>query len=173
MRGVARNLLLGGIAAAALLGLSGLAEAGNVHTMTVRTPDGGTATIHYAGDVAPKVTFERGPWFARFGGGALAFPDFQRIQAQMDRQMQAMMREADAMAKGSPGAGPLFSADFGAPAKGASSYSFFSSTSSNGVCTRSVEVTDTGGGAAPRVERHSSGDCGKAARADKEPDQGI
>jgi hypothetical protein len=172
MHANARNLLFGAVAAAALLGASGLAEAGSakLHTMTVRMPDGEKAIVEYTGDIPPKVTFERSPWFAAFGG----FPDFsafERIQAQMDRQMQAAMREADSMARDFQGGDRLFDADFGDMAKGARGYSFFSSVSSNGACVKSVTVTNRGDGKRPRVERHVSGDCGKSAGADT--DKGI
>lgn len=175
MQTTARNLLFGAVAASALVGASGLAEAGSgkLHVMTVGMPDGGKAVVEYTGDVPPKVTFERAPWLAGFAG----FPDFsaiERIQAQMDRRMQAMMRKADAMAKDWPNADRLFDAGVGAMPKGGSGYSFFSGFSgfsSDGVCARSVTVTSNGAGERPRVEQRTSGDCGKTARADA--DKGI
>lgn len=42
---------------------------------------------------------------------------------------------------------------------GGRSYSFVSTMSGNGMCTRSVEITATGNGP-PRIVSHSSGDCG-------------
>jgi hypothetical protein len=45
---------------------------------------------------------------------------------------------------------------------GSQSYSFVSTMSGSGVCTRSVEITSMGNGAAPRVVSHSSGNCGSA-----------
>ncbi|HVV65883.1 MAG TPA: hypothetical protein VHC42_10465 [Rhizomicrobium sp.] len=172
MQATARNLLFGAIAAAALVGAGGLAEAGNakLHAISVRLPDGGRAIVEYTGDMPPKVSFERAPWFAAFGG-LPGLSAFTRMEAQMDSRMQAMMRKANAMAKDWPNADRLFDAGFGAMPKGGRGYSFFSGFSSDGVCARSITVTSNGAGERPRVEQRMSGDCGKTARADA--DKGI
>ena len=43
--------------------------------------------------------------------------------------------------------------------RGSQSYSFVSTTSGNGVCSQSVEITAMGNDQPPRVVRHSSGNC--------------
>src|ERR1041385_5497790 len=90
------------IAGAAIFGLAGLAptvarEFGT-HTMTVRVPGGGVATIEYAGKVAPKVSFQAvpiaGPWadpFIAFTQRDFpAFAALDRVSAAMDQQIDAM-----------------------------------------------------------------------------------
>lgn len=166
----ARNLLFAGAAAAALLGAGAVAaETVKLHTMTVHAPGGGTVVVRYTGDTPPKVTFDDTPFLAGFAPGAFAgfapgfdrtFADFARIQAEMDRNMQAMLQQANRIAATAPEAGGLYNAGFANLPKGAHAYSYFSSSSSNGVCTKSVEITNSGSGA-PHVERHSAGDCGK------------
>ena len=56
---IAKKALLGAATAFALTAFCGLAVAKDaaIHTMTVQSPDGGTVTIRYSGDVAPKVAF--------------------------------------------------------------------------------------------------------------------
>lgn len=166
----ARNLLFAGAAAAALLGAGAVAaETAKLHTMTVHAPGGGTVVVRYTGDTPPKVTFDDTPFLAGFAPGAFVgfapgfdrtFADFARIQAEMDRNMQAMLQQANRIAAAAPEADGLYNAGFANLPKGAHAYSYFSSSSSNGVCTKSVEITNSGSGA-PHVERHSAGDCGK------------
>lgn len=167
---IARKALFAGAAAACLLAAGGLAaaESAKLYTMTVRTPDGATATIRYAGDTAPKVTFSDNPFLAHFWGVSIPFAAFAQIQADMDRQMEAVLRQADTMSKGLASDDGLFNVGLGDMPKGGHGYSFFSST--NGACTRSVEITSDGAGKR-NVERHVSGDCGKekpAAKTDKD-----
>lgn len=169
-----RTALLAGVAAIGIAGFAALAVAQNsqtgpqIHVMTVALPGGGTAQIRYTGEVAPQVSFGTGPaaladWMtmpAMFGPES-PFAMLDRMSAEMDRQAAAMFRQAEALtARAQPGQ-PMEVALGNLP-PGGRSYSFVSSMSGNGVCTQSVEITSTGNGA-PKVVRHSSGNCGPAA----------
>ena len=85
-----------------------------------------------------------------------------RIAAEMDRRAAAMFRYAETIADRAD-AGGFAEAAFGAMPPGGQSYSYVSTISGNGVCTQSVRITSRGDGTPPRVERHSSGNCGTAA----------
>jgi hypothetical protein len=82
------------------------------------------------------------------------FATLYRISAMMDRQAAAMLREVESpqgdMLPGLP--------------RGAGGYSFVSTMSGNGVCTRSVRITYNGGDAPPQMVSSSSGDCGSDHR---------
>jgi hypothetical protein len=84
----------------------------------------------------------------------------ERISAEMDRQAAAMFRRAEALATQARSGQPI-EAVFGNLPAGSRGYTYISTMSGNGVCTRSVEITSTGNGP-PRVVSHSSGDCGPA-----------
>jgi len=162
-----RKAVLAGIASLAVAGAALAAEAPRFHTMNVHLPDGAVAHVRYSGDVAPTVTIDapRTPgWFDPAGAfasfGPAPFAAFDRIAAELDRQADAMLREARF---GAPGAaanvgGPSLLAAGGLPA-GAAGYSFVSETTSNGSCTRSVEVTRAAPTAKPNVVTRQSGNC--------------
>jgi hypothetical protein len=164
-----RTPLLAGIAAIGI-GLAGAASAQTAHVMSVPVPGGGYAEIRYVGEVPPQVAFVPAPVAAYDGwvpAGAFFEPSpfamIGRIAAEMDRRMTAMFRDAEAMAVRAHTGQPIEVA-FGSLPPGSQSYSFVSTISGNGVCTQSVRIISEGSGA-PRVERHSSGNCGPAAPA--------
>lgn len=150
-----KTFLLAGIAAAAVIGFAGLAQAQGpvVHTMTVQLPGGGLETIRYTGDVAPKVVVA--PAGTMVPAGFMpTFTAFDQIAAQMDRQMDAMMYQMRAMPMmpmmGMPDMNQLMQA---AARNGGGSF-----------CAQSVSITSTGNGPA-KVVRHSAGNCGGNALA--------
>ena len=155
--------ILGACAIAALAGSAAWASSTpSEHRMTVWLPGGASETITYAGDVAPKVSFTSGE-FEHLGFDALAFGQvmpIERIAAAMDADMAAMMRQADAMAM--PVAVMPFNgvtaAGLRAMPPGSQSYSVASTMNGNNVCTRSVQITESGE-SKPKVVRHSSGNC--------------
>ena len=164
--------LLAGVAAVAI-GFPGAATAQSpsTHVMMVRLPGGGSAEIRYTGDVAPQVVFSHAP--AAVGAPLLMpslfgpqspFAMLDRISAEMDRRAAAMFREADALATQAR-SGQLTEASLRNLPPGSQSYSFVSTMSGSGVCTRSVEITSMGNGAPPRVVSHSTGNCGPSASA--------
>jgi len=165
MRSV-RTALTAAVAALILAGVAAQAESGNMHTLTVQLPNGGIAKIRYAGDVPPQVTVSPDPLpIASFAAMPslfdfdAPFAELRRISAEMDRQAAQMMREAAVLSSGSPQIIETALRDMPA---GTQSYTFVSTQSGHGVCTRSVQITSTGNGA-PKVVRNSSGNCGPEA----------
>lgn len=170
MRGL-RVIVPAGIALAALAGTA-LAAHPAAHRMTVALPDGGAAVIDYQGDVAPQVRFAPAPGYgpAAFAGFP-AFPGFGWLGdfSALDRQFDAMMRQANALAAApaAPGA-PLSSfVSFGAMPPGATSYSMVSVTTPGGTCVRTVETTSMGPGKPPKTVVKTDGNCDAAAAAPK------
>lgn len=161
-----RTVLLAGAAALAI-GISGAASA-QTNVMTVALPGGGVAEIHYTGDVPPRVVVSDAPasfaaWspVGSFFGPGSPFAMMERISAEMDRQPAAMFRRAEALAAQAHSGQPIEEA-FGNLPAGSRGYTYVSTMSGNGVCTRSVEITSSGNGP-PRVVSHSSGNCGPAS----------
>src|SRR3546814_16098846 len=97
MRKLLRTAFLAGAAAIATAGTA-TAAANHNRVMTIDLPDGSLARIEYQGDVAPKVTVEPAMRFApvRFADPAITAPFalFDRIAADMDRQMDGSFRPA-------------------------------------------------------------------------------
>jgi hypothetical protein len=156
---------------AALAGVGAMALAGGafaadkaVHTMKVSAPDGTVAKVQYVGDQAPRVEFvpvsqavtpiADDPMFADFA-------DMDRMIAAMEQQHQAMMQQMAVMERQLPVAvdGRIDEAALKNMPAGSVHYSFVSTTSGNGTCTQSYQMTSYGQGQQPKVEQHSSGDC--------------
>lgn len=163
-----RKAVLAGIASLAVAGAALAAEAPRFHTMSINLPDGGVAQIRYSGDVPPTVTIDRAPsvgiadpigLFAGFDPAPFAALD--RIAAEMDRQAATMLQQARYGAADGAAGFDLIAAG-GLPA-GAAGYSFVSQTTSDGNCTRSVEMTKAGPDAKPNIVSHERGDCGDGA----------
>lgn len=154
-------------------GIAGLAMAGAAmattppkhsepeHILSVAMPDGTIEHIRYTGDTPPAVVFTPvRQAMVPVAFDMAPFADFDRIAAAMDRQMDAMLRQASAMA--SQPVGPDGKIDQVALAKlpaGTVQYSFVSSSSGNGTCSRSVQMTSFGPSQQPKVVSQSSGDC--------------
>lgn len=160
-----RKAVLAGLASFAVAGAALAAEAPKLHSMRIALPGGGSATIHYTGDVAPRVIVDRAPAAAI---APLAFDDapfaaMARLMAEMDRRAAALMTMAPAPA-GDPGLNWVSLPGFaplaaGTLPPGAMSYSYVSETTGNGTCVRSVEMSRAAPDAKPKVVRHVSGDC--------------
>ncbi len=157
------------LAGAAIAGLAGLAFAAGpaVHPMTVQGLNGAVAQIRYTGDVAPKVTFVQGPvnpFAASFWGASSPFAELDRIAALMDRQMAQVMYQARLMEQQSQ-SDPLSQAVFQDMPAGTASYSFVSTSSGNGYCMRTTQITASPNGGTPRVVSQTSGNCGEPSGA--------
>ena len=164
--GIAKNLIVAGAAALALGGGAALAFAQPLHTMTVRLPDGGLAQIQYAGNVPPRVAFAPEPPAAGTYGPASTFAMLDRISAEMDREMDALMRDVALAPPPLVGPGAMLDFDMPNPPPGAAQYAFVSTMEDDGkYCMRSMEITRTAPGARPHVVTHTSGDCRGAAEA--------
>ena len=163
--------IIGACAIAALASSAAWAASGPVqHRLTVWIPGGGTEQITYAGDVAPKVTimpsdfansaFMPATFWSPLGVDAVWMPADQ-IAAVVDNDMAAMIRRIDTMIA-APAFNGVTEADLSAMPAGSQSYSVVSTMTGNNVCTRSVEITSARNGGAPKVVRHSSGNCAVA-----------
>ena len=156
------------LAGAAVLGLGALAlptmaKDPAVHEMTIQLPGGGTETIHYTGNIAPKVTFVQSPfdvtWAAPVAFGfEPSFAALDRIAADMDRQMDAFWRQATTIARLTPDSS-LTEASPRQLTPGGSAYSFVSESFGNNVCTHMTEITSSPDGGKPKVVSRTSGKC--------------
>ena len=149
------GLVLAGLGAAALAGAA-TAASRDSHVMNVPLPDGSTARVEYVGDVAPKVTV--------VPGAPAPFGLFGRGMFDMDRRIDAMMRQIDAMSRapiaGTPG---MNVAAYGNAPAGSQSVTVVSTSNGAKTCTRTTEVTSQGAGKPPKVVTNVSGDCGNTA----------
>lgn len=158
--------VLAGVAAVALAGSAamGASKSPPLHQMNLRLPDGGTVHVEYTGNVPPRVSVGRAPvdvaWpsLADFGFGP-SFTELQRISADMDRQMEMFMRQAESGMPAMNAENGLQTIDVGSLPPGSMSYSFVSSSNGRTSCSRMVEVTKPANGAKPKVVTRSSGDC--------------
>jgi hypothetical protein len=155
-------IVLAGVGAVTLTSAA-IAASRDSHTMTVPLPDGSTATISYVGAVAPNVSVTPAPMAQIFAPFGL----FDRSAFDMQRQIDAMMREINAVASrpaagGVPG---LNVAAYGNTPAGSSSVTIVSTSNGTKTCTRRTDVTSQGAGKAPKVVSSVSGDCagGQAA----------
>ena len=161
-----RKAVLAGIASLALAGGAATAAPGDeaIKVMNLSLPDGSVARIHYQGDTPPRVVIAEAPaarWFVpvtTYSFEAAPFATFQRIAAEMNHRMAAMMRlmalAPPVALDGAPGL--TFAADGSLPAGG---YSFVSRSVTQGGCTRTVQMTRTAAEAEPKVVTRMSGDC--------------
>jgi hypothetical protein len=155
---------LGGIVAAALAG-SAVAANRTSHVMNVALPDGSTARVEYVGDVAPKVTVEAARPVAIGDWSPLpSFAGFDRMMEQMNRETEAMMRQAQQIARQpvASGAAPYF-ASFGNAPAGVTSTTIVSYSNGSSTCTRTTESVSQGPGKPPKVTSSVSGNCGAPA----------
>ena len=147
----------------AVLAISGIVGAQFVktHTISVRLPDGGEARVFYAGNVPPGITVEpdgrtiAASWLPERFVAESPFAEMDWVAAEMDREADVMLRDT---ATPIP-TGPL--------APGAQGYSFASTLSGAGVCSRSVEIIADGHGDRPRVLTRTTGDCRVSPRPAK------
>ncbi|MGN6517136.1 MAG: hypothetical protein ACTHLR_14995 [Rhizomicrobium sp.] len=162
-------LLLAG--AMALGGTAAFAASNDVHHMNVRLPDGGVASIEYTGNVAPKVSVTpmTQAEFDAFAPDAALMPvSFARIQADMDRQMNAMLEQVNAMNAYMAQAfaqanAPIEATLNGVSPDGANAATLVSTANGGNFCARSVEVSIVNG--KKNVVRHQAGNCGASTAA--------
>lgn len=156
-------IFLAGLGAITLTGAA-VAASRDTHVLNVPLPDGSSAKIEYVGNVAPKVTVTPAPLFAGFP----SFGVFDRNMADMQRQIDAMVRQANELAThpvaGVPG---LNVAAYGNAPAGTQSLTVVSSSNGAKTCTRTTEVTSQGPGKAPKVTSSVSGDCAGVPAAPK------
>lgn len=163
------SIILAGAAVRALAGTTAWASGAltqPVHQITIQLPGGGIETIQYAGDVAPRVTVGQAPLGAAWPGMIPfgpdpAFASLERLSAEMDRQMDALFRQAEAMARAPlPDNQALFDASLHNAPPGSASYSWISTSNGSNFCARMTEITTSSNGGKPNVVTRSSGNCG-------------
>jgi hypothetical protein len=156
-------IALGGLCAA-LVGGAAIAADRNTHVMNVSLPDGSTARVEYVGNVAPKVVVEpsRGP-----DGGLWtplpALASFDRMIAEMNRESEAIMRQAQQVARQPVGGATPYVASFGNAPAGVTSTTVVSYSNGRATCTRTTETVSQGSGKPPKVTSSVSGNCDAAA----------
>lgn len=175
MRIVKSALLLSGIAVAALAVSPAFARAlapkaqPAAHTLTLRLPDGAVETVDYTGNTAPKVVLapQSGavealilpePVFDPAGTFSLAptFATFERLSADMNREMDALWRDVTPA--------PIATAATSGAAlsrlpAGATSYSMVSLWNGKNACSESTEILPGPHGGKDRVINREAGDC--------------
>lgn len=138
----------------------------NTHVVNVALPDGSTARVEYVGSIAPKVTIEPRP-MGEFGWAPMAMPSFagfDRMIDEMNRESEAMMRQAQQIERQPPGAATRYIASYGnMPADATTSTTIVSYSNGGRTCTRTTEMVSAGAGKAPKVTSSVTGDCGGAA----------
>jgi hypothetical protein len=161
-----RAFAFAGVAAAALAGTA-IAAAPKSHVMTVPLPDGSVAKVEYFGDVAPKITVAPRPLADAAAPWAMPFPSFagfDRIIERMNRETDAIMRQAQQAAH-QPGVAAPYIASYGnVPAVGTST-TVVSVSNGGGTCTRTTQVVSQGPGKPPKVTSNVTGQCGGAPAA--------
>lgn len=151
-----RNLLIAGVAVAAIAcgAEIALAQGPAWRTMSVPLPDGGVAQIQYRGDVAPRVSFAPSPFYdsSFFVDDArpAPFAIFDRIAAEMHRDMRAMLHDIDAAS--APAPQQMFSIDARGLPPGVVSYSATSTVADNGALVHALDGDHAG-----RTERQAEG----------------
>jgi hypothetical protein len=152
-----------GVAAAAVAGTAVAADR-HSHVMNVALPDGSTARVEYVGDIAPKVTIAPARRVVAAAPGEWlplpSFAAFDGIFEQMNRETEAMIRQAQQMAHAptASGAAP-YVASFGNAPEGVSSTTVVSYSNGNGTCTRTTQTVSQGTGKPPKVTTSVSGNC--------------
>src|SRR5207253_5551020 len=125
-------------------------------------PDGSIAKVEYVGEVAPKVTVVPAP--------LPPFGLFDRSVFDIQRQIDAMMRQIDSVARmpvaGAPG---MNVAAYGNAPAGTQSVTVVSTSNGAKTCTRTTEVTSQGAGKPPKVVTNVSGDCAGEPAATSKP----
>ncbi|HEY6578297.1 MAG TPA: hypothetical protein VIY09_03165 [Rhizomicrobium sp.] len=166
-----RTAFLTGAVSVLVGGAFSMAAAGgqDTHTMALRLPGGAVEQIRYSGDVPPQIIVTPDATRLEFGWPVAYFDPapfaaFDRISTEMDRQMSAMLRNANALAAESlsnPQA--LTEIEAGALPAGSEHYSIVSTSGGNVLCARSVEIASRGPGQKPKVVSKTYGNCGNSA----------
>ena len=165
---IGKATLLATIAAVALATSAGMAAvrtadpAPQMHTLTVKAPDGSIARISYSGNIAPVVHFVPAAQMSAAVAPAWPFANVARISAAMNREMDVLMQQANMLESPVLAMGPLYNAALLHPL-GPSGWPMIERASlTPGMCMQSVEVSRIGN-AAPHVVEHMTGNCGKSA----------
>lgn len=142
---------------AAILAAAAFAAPRDTHVLNVPLLDGSVARVEYVGSVAPRVTVSPAP------APLAPFGIFDRSAFDMQREMDAMMRQISSMARAPVAAGTgLNVAAYGNAPAGSSSVTIVTTSNGTSTCTRRTEVNSQGQGKPPKVVSSLSGDCAGA-----------
>lgn len=157
-------IILAGLGATMVTGAVAAASR-DTHTLDFLLPDGSTARVEYVGNTAPKVTVEPAPVAA---GPLGSFGLFDRSLFDMDRQIDAMMRQVDQITRRKiPGSPALDVAAYDNAPAGSTSVTVVSTSNGRQTCTQRTEVTSQGPGKPPKVVSSMSGSCSEPHAAPK------
>lgn len=164
MRFTRTTFLAGG--AALLVAGTAAAAAEKLHAIDVALPDGSTAHIAYQGDVPPTVTID--PVETQAQARFDPFAELDRMAYEMRARQQAMLQQMAAMQQAAVEAGATAAAagpgmTFVGSLPAGAHVSYYSSTTDANGCTRTVQYSSDGNGAAPKVTRASAGSCDAAS----------
>jgi hypothetical protein len=173
MRKIHAVLLAGAVVGvSALAGLAAFAPSligltPTTHEMTIEVPGGGTATVVYAGNFAPKVTFHNRffastwPVISQFNWTVPAFAALDPLAADMQAHFDTWVRPpvflpliADQ---------PRSMTDSGSPPF-ATAFSMISRSSGDAFCARSTQITKDTGNAKPKIVSRTFGNCGTSSK---------
>ena len=159
-----------------LLAGAAIAAKPQSHTMDVPLADGSVVHVEYVGDVAPKVSLAA-PRQVAAGDWAMpalpSFAGFDRMIAEMNRQTDALMRQAQQMARQPASVGVMhYVASFGNAPAAVTSTTVVSYSNGSGTCTRTTQTVSQGAGKPPKVTSSLSGNCGAAAAPALPPPSG-
>lgn len=158
--------LIAGAAAAALAGAA-LAARPQTHVMDVPLADGSVVHVEYVGDVAPEVALAARHQMAAGDWAMPALPSFagfDRMFDEINRQTEALMRQAQQMARQPVSwVATPYVASFGNAPAGVTSTTVVSVSNGSGTCTRTTETVSQGPGKPPKVTTSVSGNCGASA----------
>lgn len=155
-----KRVLITGAAVVALAGAA-IAAKPQTHVMNVPLADGTVVQVEYVGDVAPKVSIApRRVAADTWAMPALpSFAGFDQMIERMNRETEAMIRQAQQMAgRPAPGASP-YVASFGNVPAGVTSTTVVSVSNGGGTCTRTTQTVSQGPGKPPKVTTSVSGNC--------------
>jgi hypothetical protein len=157
---------LGAVAGLATFAPS-LTQNADSHELTLQLPGGGTETVAYTGNVAPKVSFHTqevaafwpAPFFYDWTMPSLVAID--PFIANMNRHLD-MLATTPLLIPSAPDQ-PLSAAALSNLPAG-TSYSMVSATIGNGVCTRFTHITKVAGDAQPKIVSQNTGNCGAGSK---------
>jgi hypothetical protein len=164
-----RSIQISLLAGAAMIACAGAAEAQDpeTHVLSFELPGGGAGYIQYSGDVPPRLFVGESPayWLLPATGPERHFAALERMAEELDQHLLYLLRRTATLSRGLRSDSDEFiQAYTGGFPEGGHSYSFVSTTTANGYCGRSVEITMPGDGSSPRIVR-SFGQCSAGRRA--------
>lgn len=153
----------GGLLGVALSTAALSAAVAKTNVMNVALPDGSVVHVEYVGNIRPKVTLAPPSLAGPVGSEApfASFAGFERMIDDMNRQTEALLRQAQEMARqpASSAAATPSIASFGNIPPGQTSTIVVSVSDGGSTCSRTTQVVSGGPGKPPKVTSSASGQC--------------